>query len=407
MHKGTAMRNLVCITTSIISILLPLRALALEVDREVQPRLMMGGRIIATPSYSSTKGAPGVRDESNSQTDIADSGFLMRFDKRIYSNKAVAGAVVGFTKPDQDSDLEDDVYFHHFYAFLQGKRYQVTLGRTRLRNTLLEFPTLRDDDLIDYTHVPNASSYAENDQFQLFGGHMAFDWYLDNRNNALSLWLSSRTETDTNGEPLEEFNFNTVGFGWIYEVSHDMRYVKRLRHAGVIVESQKIDVNSGDDTTSALIAGAEWNLNLHPPRNWSVALQAVYNQGIDGASINSHIGRARSKYRALTAALRYTRRPKLLTRWQAALSIGYKDYTDFSSASQYSVAPSFVYRLGHGIDLVTQLVYTRRDDALALATGAEKETVLQAGIVFSFDRVFGDNIGERDSILNIEHGYIR
>jgi hypothetical protein len=405
------MRRLTILLTggfvAVLSLLLPSWAYALEVDREVSPRLTLGGRIIATPSYATTNGAPGVKDDSHSQVDIADSGLLFRFDKRIYSNKAVAGAVVGFTKPDQDSDLKDDVYFHHLYGFLQSKRYQVVLGRTRLRNTLLEFPTLRDDDLIDYTHVPNASSFAENDQFQIFGSHVAFDWYLDNRNNAISVWLSGRTETDPMGEPLEEFNLNTFGVGWNYQVSEDLQYVKRLRHAGVILETQKIDVTTGDDSMNAIIAGAEWNLNLNPPKSWSVALQAIYNEGIDGATIATHIGRARSKYKALTVALRYTARPKLLTRWQAAISVGYKDFSEFSNASQYSIAPSYVYRLGQGIDLVAQYVYTKRDSALAVATGIEREHVIQAGIVFSFDKRFDDNIGERDSILNIEHGYIR
>ncbi len=380
---------------------------ALEVDREVSPRLTLGGRLIATPFYATTKGAPGIRDGSQSQVDISDSGLLFRFDKRIYSNKAIAGAIVGFTKPDQDDDLKDDVYFHHLYGFLQSQRFQVVLGRTRLRNTLLEFPTLRDDDLIDYTHVPNASSFAENDQYQIFGTQMAFDWYLDNRNNAISVWLSGRMETDLAGKPLQEFNLNTFGFGWNYQVSEDMQYVKRLRQAGVYLETQKIDVNTGDNSMNAIIAGAEWNLNLNPPKSWSVALQAIYNEGIDGATIATHIGRARSKYRAVTMALRYTSRPKLLTRSQTAIIFGYKDFSGFSNASQYSIAPSYVYRLGQGIDLVAQYIYTKRDSALAVATGTEREHVLQAGIVFSFSKRFDDNIGERDSILNIEHGYIR
>ncbi|GMQ91649.1 MAG: hypothetical protein BMS9Abin11_0958 [Gammaproteobacteria bacterium] len=392
---------------AIIMILIAPLVQALEVDREVSPRLTLGGRLIATPFYATTKGAPGIRDGNQSQVDISDSGLLFRFDKRIYNNKAVAGAIVGFTKPDQDDDLKDDVYFHHLYGFLQSQRFQVVLGRTRLRNTLLEFPTLRDDDLIDYTHVPNASSYANNDQYQIFGTQMAFDWYLDNRNNAISVWLSGRMETDLAGKPLQEFNLNTFGFGWNYQVSEDMQYVKRLRQAGVYLETQKIDVNTGDNSMNAIIAGAEWNLNLNPPKSWSVALQAIYNEGIDGATIATHIGRARSKYRAVTMALRYTSRPKLLTRSQAAITFGYKDFSEFSNASQYSIAPSYVYRLGQGIDLVTQYIYTKRDSALAVATGTEREHVLQAGIVFSFDKRFDDNIGKRDSILNIEHGYIR
>ena len=108
--------------------------------------------------------------------------------------------------------------------------------------------------------------------------------------------------------------------------------------------------------------------------------------------------------RALITSMRYTARPRLLTRWHAALSLAYKDYPDSSDASQWSVAPNVVYRLGQGINLLGQVIYTDYDDGLF---GGGRDMLFQVGISFSLETVFNDQIGERDSIMNLEHGYIQ
>jgi hypothetical protein len=93
-----------------------------------------------------------------------------------------------------------------------------------------------------------------------------------------------------------------------------------------------------------------------------------------------------------------------LTRWQASLSLGYKDFPDVTSATQWSAVPAFMYRLGQGVDILTELIHTQYDDALY---GGGEDNTVQIGIAFSLDAKFNDNIGERSSILNLEHGYIQ
>ena len=41
------------------------------------------------------------------------------------------------------------------------------------------------------------------------------------------------------------------------------------------------------------------------------------------------------------------------------------------------------------------------------AFGGGSDARLQLGLVFSSETVFSNNIGERDSILNLEHGFIQ
>ncbi|WP_126454552.1 hypothetical protein [Sulfuriflexus mobilis] len=377
---------------------------ALEVDREVMPRVTVGGRLIATPSAGKSEGFAATDDEEHSAVDISDSSLLLRFDKRLYDG-GVAGAFVGFTKPDADSDLDDDIYFHQLNAFFWNKDFEAVLGRTRLPNTLIEFPTLRDDDLLSYTHVQNLTSFAENDQYQIYGDVVSLGWHI-NPTLTLSGWVGTRTETDATGDKLGEFNVNSAGFGLVYAQPEELAYLKRLRRAGILIDYQDVDDVTGDDSSYSAIAGAEWNLNNDPTRNWSTAVQAIYNDGLDGATLAGPNGLRRTESWSAAGSVRLTNRPKLLTRWQAGVTAAYKDY-DEANASQFSIIPSFVYRLGSGVDLVSQVAYTNLDDGLAAVTGYDRDYSIMAGLSFSFDMKFNDTIGERTSILDTEHSYIR
>jgi hypothetical protein len=89
------------------------------------------------------------------------------------------------------------------------------------------------------------------------------------------------------------------------------------------------------------------------------------------------------------------------------LLFAYKDYPDQNDATQFSIIPNYVYRLGHGFDIVGQYRFTSFNDGLAMMTGVDTDQTIWAGLVFSFDQTFNDQIGERSSILNMEHGYIQ
>lgn len=382
-----------CLSALLLALGTP--AVALEVDREVLPRLTLGGRVIATADANQWDSDTSKEDGIN----VTDSVVLTRFDKRLYE-EGVAGAVVGF------KEHEGQAVFHQLHAFYWDRNFQGLLGRSRLRNTLLEFPLLRDDDLLAYTHVGNASSNEEFDQ--LYADQAAIDWYVDGKVQSLSLWAATRRNGDGFTAP---DGFDSYGGGYLYRQPEDLRFLRTVRQAGVLFDVQKVSVAADAKWMSALIAGAEINLNTNPERNWSLGLQAIANGGIDdiatadllhGASDVTAM-RTRAQSMAVVVSLRYTARPNLLTRWQAALTLAHKDYSDVSEAEQWSVAPGLVYRLGSGVDLLAQAKYT--DYGKGLGGGMDRS--VQLGIAFNLDARFNDTIGERDSILNLEHGYIQ
>ena len=385
----------IIIASALSSLLLATQAEALEVDREVMPRITLGGRVITTADAVDLDSDTTEKSHIN----LEDSTLLTRFDKRMYED-GVAGAVVGF------KENEGNVGFHQLNAFYWNRDLAVRMGRSNLRNSLIEFPTLRDDDLLTYTHVGNASSNTEFDQ--IYGKQLSFDWFIDDSNKRLGIWTGSRRD-ETGVTSVD--GFDSVGAGYTYEVAEDLQYISRIRHAGLLLDRQKVNTSTEEKWMNAFIAGAEFNLNINPKSSWSMGVQAIANQGTDTVSAADILysnadavsNRAMAESRSLVASVRYTARPQLLTRWQAGMTVAGKDYSDFSNASQWSIAPSLVYRIGQGVDLLAQARYTSYDQGL----GDGSDTVVQLGIVFTLESIFNDTLGERDTILNIEHGYIK
>jgi hypothetical protein len=201
-----------------------------------------------------------------------------------------------------------------------------------------------------------------------------------------------------------------MGLGWRYEQAEEYQYLKPIRHAGILLDRQKVSLGSGDEWMNAFITGIEFNLNERPDQNWSMAAQAIFNEGVGTITsadilhdnLDAVSNRARAESDALVLSIKYTRRPHLLTRWYAALNLAYKDYKQVNDAEQWSLAPVFMYRLGQGADLLGQLVYTDYGTGL----GGGSDTSIQLGLSFSLESSFNENIGERNSIMNLEHGYI-
>lgn len=81
----------------------------------------------------------------------------------------------------------------------------------------------------------------------------------------------------------------------------------------------------------------------------------------------------------------------------------WKDHHNFGDAEIFIVTPSFVYRLGAGVDLLAQYQYHHNNDGLASFTGVDDEHRVALGLAFAFDHTFNETVGQRGSILNGEH----
>lgn len=369
----------------------------------VMPEINLGGKAIVTVNVDRTEDAAGAR-HGDEHLDIADSSLLLGFSKYLFDSRHYGFAVIGFKIPEDGTDLRDDIYFHELHVGVGGPQWELKLGRSRLGNSLISFPTLREEDLLAYTHVANGSSNAEAEEYQIFGNLVGGNWWFT-KTLSLDAAVTGRTSTDVAGDRVsEQLNGGYVGIA--YDVPETIKVDPGVRYAGIRVDTQQaqaIGAALPKDRMNALIGALVLNLNGNPESTWNLDLQAIANDGMPVADLGSDAARARAKSNAVVTSIRYGHRPALRTRWQAALALAWKDYSDFGDATAWAVAPSFVYRLGSGVDFLAQYRYSDYGDTLAAALDRQSEHKVWLGLQFALDATFNESVGERKSILNLEH----
>ncbi len=373
---------------------------ALEIDPHVPPEIVVGGRALGTVDLESEQRRERGRD-TDSGVNIEDTSLLFGLSKYLHDDAHYGFGAFGL-KALGDSEINDSVFLHQAFGGVGGDRWEVRIGRTNLPNMLLRFPTIRDDDLLRYTHVPNARLEGESDTLTLYGEQLAADWYFT------PLFVGSVAATARpEGEPAsaDYASFNGGAISLRYYVPETVDVARGLTFAGVLVDFQDLDRRAGerDGNLVALTGALGFNLTGNPEALMHLDTQVIWTDGESVTGLDTPLARARTDSLAGVASLRYRHRPYLQQRWQAALTVAGRDYRDFSGARSYAIAPSMAWRLGNGVDLMTQVVHERYDGDAARGIGLDHESRIQVGVSFVFDHTFNPSVGRRDDILRLEH----
>ncbi len=384
--------------------LLPL-ALVLATPRvamsqEVEPELTLGmetlGSIAAEFSGGSNSG-----ERATGIVDFSDTALLMRGRILLFS-EIRGGSVVGFQFPDADSEL-GAVFFHSAYAFLQGKNFDLKIGRSRLQSQVVEFPTVRDDDMLSYTDALNPMSSGATTEDHQFGnvfeatGVLATKYYLSAHAEHLFLTPGDQQSQD--------FTINSIGTTLMYRNIPARINTGRIREVGAAFNYY----NAVGDALAPIwnaIAGGAVNLVPDPIHLLDLRLQGIYNNG----EANNSLSDAQSTFRAQSLrgalALRYLYSKSMMPTYQLAAIGGIARYFEDGGATSWSGVANGFYRIGADFDIGAQ--YQIRSDSArlrgALGTpefGHSLQAVLRFGFEFTVNA-----LPNRDSVLNAEHGYI-
>lgn len=382
---------------------------ALEVDPVVVPEVTFGGRALVTGNYVATDLGTGGTD-AQGELDVSDSALLFSFSKYLFTDVDYGFATIGFEVPEDDTELDDDIFFHQLQVGIGGPSSELILGRTRLpANTLIQFPTIRDDDLLDFTHVGNGFSNRDAEEDVIFGGQIRGTLYFPKIYVSTLAAITARIETDitnlANKNRKTGSDLNGLSLALAYDVPEAIKFDRGVRFAGLALDIQRVDEFSGSGTEemATLVAGLTHNLSDNPERSWAVDVQLIYNFGVTVPDLGAIVSRARAESIAAVLALRHTRRPFLQTRWQAALIVAFKDHRGFDDASAVAVVPSFLYRLGSGVNFVAQYRFIGNGSTLASGASLDTSHAVFLGLSFAFDTTFNESVGERGAILNLEH----
>ncbi|NOZ04184.1 MAG: hypothetical protein GXO92_06205 [FCB group bacterium] len=372
---------------------------------QVNPEIQLGVRGLT--SFNTDVGADKATSAVN---DFSDTGLLLGFRQKLYS-RFRGQFVIGFQFPDADSDL-GQLFFHQTFLKVEDKANILKMGRSRVRSSLIEFPTLRDDDALSFTDVLNPFSSGENTEDNQFGNVLELT-HIHNQRYWLRIHGEHFTRTPLVQASSEtDFSLNALGLSIEYRVPRTQLWNRPIvqqigfGYNNYLMKKSQFADEYGDVLRN-FIFSAIVNLRRDPVHFWDLRSQVISNLGFDEISaIDDYYSLTRARSIGGLTSLRYIYRKLERPTVQLALSGGYKVFPDLTNkTTQTQVVGNVFYRLGENFDVGLQVQYLAYNGDLENLFG-ENEMRFQFGLVYSIDQLWNDQFDDRESLLNLEHGYI-
>ncbi len=372
---------------------------------QVSPEIQLGARGV----MSFNADIQG-NQKTTSANDFSDTGLLLGFRQKLYS-KFRGQLVIGLQFPDADSDL-GQVFFHQTFLKIESQKHILKMGRSRVLSSLIEFPTLRDDDALLLTDVLNPFSSGENTEDNQYGNVLEVSHIFSQR-----YWLRLHGEhfTKTPRPPATsetDFSLNAVGLAFEYRVPETQLWNRpRIRQLGISLNNFLTDrqgySNRFDRTLKNILVSGIFNVLPDPVYFVDARFQVVYNLGFSEVkTIGNYYDLTRATAAAHFFSLRFLYRKLERPTLQLALSGGFNVFPNLTRKTrQWQIIANAFYRLGENFDLALQVQHARFSGDLT-ALYAKSETRLQVGLVYSIDQRWNKQFDDRNSLLNLEHGYI-
>ena len=372
---------------------------------QVSPEIQLGARGVVSfnVDYGATRTTSAVND-------FSDTALLLGFRQKLYSNYR-GQLVVGFQFPDANSNL-GQVFYHQVFVQLENKSNILKIGRSRVRSALVEFPTLRDDDAMLFTDVLNPFSSGESTEDNQFGNVFEAVHIFGQR-----YWLRLHGEhfTKTPVPPATtetDFGLNAIGFSFQYLVPETQRWNRpTLSQLGIGFNNFITDrpgySGLADRALKNVTLSTIVNLKADPVHFWDLRLQTIYNFGFSEFNrVENFAEMAQAKSFAGFASLRYLYRKLERPTLQLALSAGYKAFPDLlNETDQFQIVANGFYRLGENFDVGLQYQFQKFSGDMQAFAGDEVSRI-QFSLVYAIDQTWNNQFDDRNSLLNLEHGYI-
>jgi hypothetical protein len=378
---------------------------------EVLPQIEIGFKTITTGNYYSNKGTaslkiPVLNEGDKALTDFSDSYLMLGISQKLY--KGWRGQMVlGFTFPDVNSGL-GQVFYNQVMLKVENEKNIIKLGRTTSQTTLTEFSTFRDDDAIQYNYVLNPFSSGINTQDNQYANVLEYTHIFDQR-----IYATFHGENYVDFQNPNQLDINGLGGSFVYRVPQNQVWNRNLlQQIGVSVNNfinTPVKMNDGSKKTlTSLVGAATFNIKPDPVNFIDLKTQVIQNFGLDEVKdITDYNSYTRTKGTSYFGVLRYLNRKLERPRYQVSAGFGYKKFSNVgNNSNQWMITSNFFYRIGNNFDLLFQYRYNQNNGELIPLLGKSQHR-FQAGIAYTFSKIFNNQFDDRNSILNLEHGYIK
>ncbi len=386
-------------------------ALAQSDGEEVLPQIEIGFKTITTGNYYNNKGAasiniPVLNEGDQALTDFSDSYLMLGVSQKLY--KGWRGEMVlGFTFPDVNSGL-GQVFYNQVMLKVENQKNIVKLGRTTSQTTLTEFSTFRDDDALQYNYVLNPFSSGINTQDNQYANVLEYTHIFGQK-----IYATFHGENYIDFQTPNQLDINGLGGSLMYRVPQSQVWNRSVfQQIGVsvnnFINTLVGDGNSDKKTLTSLVGAATFNIKPDPVHFIDLKTQVIHNFGFgEVKDINGYNSYTRTRGTSYFGMLRYLNRKLERPRYQVSAGFGYKDFSNVgNNTNQWMIISNLFYRIGNNFDLLFQYRYNQNNGELIPLLG-ESQHRIQAGIAYTFSKIFNNQFDDRNSILNLEHKYIR
>lgn len=367
------------------------------------PQIQIDGAAIGTLSYTNTKRADGG-SRSDGNIDISDTSLTIGAAQRLYRGGAVGSMTIGFTATGHDAagaDANTGLFVHQAFADFQNRTTEAFIGRTSLPSHLVEFPTIREDDLMGLTELSNPFSKGDPDEEHYYGNVAGVTL-----NRGLRQFVTLYGQHLLNsGEDAGGNGINSGGVTLQYLAPPGLEGLERVAQWGVGYEHRAVPGRHGG-ASNAIHASGVVNIVPSAVRRLDLRLFGATTFGNDTGALADATDAFRADSTTVSAALRLLNTPFGHPASQVSLTAGYRHFRKVDDADMFGVALTGVKRMGAGFDVVTQYSWQRRDKALAEVMGGRNEHRVEVGLVFNFQNTINKHLGPRRTLLNMRHQYI-
>ncbi|SFZ94805.1 hypothetical protein SAMN05428642_10595 [Flaviramulus basaltis] len=370
------------------------------VNAQITPEFEVGAKGVFSGNFNINS------DESSAVTDFSDTQLLLGLRQKLYNNWR-AQFVLGLQFPDANSNL-GEVFYNNIFMRIEDEKNIVKVGRTLAQTNLNQFPTLRDDDAIQFTYALNPFSDGVNTQRDQYANVLEYAHIFKQR-----YILSLHGENFHNSLNPNDFKLNSMGLSFMYKVPFSQKWDRNIiQEIGLSYNNYFTDrPGYSDDFKSSiknLVFSSTLNLKPDPINFIDFKLQAIQNFGWDEiTALTDYFDYTRTQSTSVFGTLRYMKRKQKRPNYQFMLGGGYKSLSNLNMDSdQFIMMANSFYRMGENFDVGLQYRFTSNNGYTKTLFG-KNEHRIQLALVYSFDKIFNKQFGDRDQILNLEHSYIK
>lgn len=361
------------------------------------PQLEVDGVGIATVGYATSP-------KPRAALDFSDTSLLVGAAQRLYG-EGIGSMGFGWLAPELgDNSLANPLFLHQAFVDYQNQSVEWTIGRTDNPSShLVDFPTLREENLLTFTNPLNPFSSGANPEEHRYSNSAALTW-----NQNLTTFENFHVQhlLDSSGQSSTPTSLNSFGATFEYLCSPGMEALARVASFGAGFEYEQLSqpVSQG---LAQLYAGGVLNLNESTTDRVDLRAQELVSFGSSLSQFQSMTDTFQAAYDSVSASLRYLHTPYGQGGYQLSLTGGYRSFFGVSQAQSFGLAATAVRRLGEGFDLAAQYLTQWRDTALAAQyAGQQTENSVEVGMIFNFGATINAHLSPRRSLLNLQHQYV-